>query len=179
MEDRIKETINNLKAINLVGSSHENLSAICLALMGSGSLAYGWTIGACSSLRDVLVGMLEQLDPADWSDEYLAEQGLMRLPKDADGEVIHIGDEMDFSEGVRGLTVIGVGTSSIHDSDMGVFIRDDDGYTWFNARFLRHHKPTVEDVLREFSDDVQRCCDTENTIAEYAARLREVIDNDQ
>ncbi len=33
-------------------------------------------------------------------------------------------------------------------------------------------KPTVDDVLREFADEVQRCCDTEDTIAEYAAKLR-------
>lgn len=175
MDEKIQETINQLKAISLVGSSHENLNAICSVLYKPD---YGWTIGACSMLRDVLVGMLEQLDPDEWSDEYLAECGLMRLPVDADGEYIHLGDEMDFSEGVRGLTVIGVGTSSVNDSDMGAFIRDDDGYTWFNARFLRHHKPTIEDVLREMIDEVQRCCDTEDTIAEYAAKLREVINND-
>lgn len=32
--------------------------------------------------------------------------------------------------------------------------------------------PSVEDVLREFADEVQRCCDTADTISEYAAKLR-------
>lgn len=175
MNEKIKQTIENLKALKLDDDSHENLSNLCSALYG-GKPDFGWTKGACEWLRQALVGVFEQLDPSEWSDSYLAEQGLMRLPVDADGEYIHIGDEMDFSEGVRGLTVIGVGTSSINDSDMGALIRDDDGYTWFNARFLRHHhKPTVEEILREYGDEVRACCDTEDTIAEYAAKLRELM----
>lgn len=178
MDDRIQKTIENLKALKLDDDSHENLSAICSALYG-GKPDFGWTKGACEWLRQALIGVFEQLDPDEWSNEYLAEQGLMRLPVDADGVPIHVGDEMDFSEGVRGLTVIGVGTSSIHDSDMGAIIRDDNGYTWFNARFLHHHhKPTIEDVLREYGEEVRACCDTEDTITEYAAKLREVINND-
>jgi hypothetical protein len=38
--------------------------------------------------------------------------------------------------------------------------------------FSHHHAPTVEDVLREFADEVQRCCDTQDTIAEYAEKLQ-------
>ena len=39
----------------------------------------------------------------------------------------------------------------------------------------KEDEPTVEDVLREFGDEVQRCCDTEDTIAEYSDRIREVL----
>lgn len=126
--------------------------------------------GNTYKVRDTLVDILRQADP----DTHMIQ------PVDADGEPINIGDEMDFSEGVRGLTVIGVGISSVNDSDMGVFVRDDDGYTWFNARFLHHHHTTtVEDVLREYGDEVRRCCDTEDTITEYAAKLREVMADDE
>ena len=181
MDDRIQRTIDRLKALDLVGDSNERLSAICTVLYQP---EYGWTRDACEKLRQILIDWLEQFDPEDWADEYLAEQGLVRLPKDAEGETIHVGDEMDFSEGVRGLTVLGIGTSDDNDSDMGVYVFDDDGYTWFNARFLRHHRPTFEDVVRDMLNDVVCTFDasggcsawmTDTKVTEYADRLRELM----
>lgn len=159
LHKEIQDTIERLRICR--SSSHHVMTAF---MDGIGGVYHD-----CEKFKAAFIDLLEQADP----DTH------MILPVDADGEVIHIVDEMDFSESVRGLTVIGVGTSSVNDSDMGVFVRDDDGYMWFNARFLRHHHaPTVEDVLREFGDEVQRCCDTEDTIAEYAAKLREVMQDD-
>jgi hypothetical protein len=43
---------------------------------------------------------------------------------------------------------------------------------WDAYKCHHYKKPTVEDVLREFGDEVQRCCDTEDTIAEYAKKLQ-------
>ena len=102
------------------------------------------------------------------------------LPVDADGEVIHIGDKMDLSENVRGLTVIGVGTPSVNDGETGVFVRDASCYTWFNARLLRHHKPTMKDVLWDFlhaADDAMRRGYEEppsEVFDEFIAKLKEV-----
>lgn len=104
------------------------------------------------------------------TEENMAEGGWVRLPVDADGEYIHIGDVMD-----------GTCPSGKHVS--GTVKAIGDGVFWLvNVQFpLRpdymhhHHKPTVEDVLREFGDEVQRCCDTKDTIAEYAERIREAV----
>ena len=166
MDDMIQKTIENLKALALDGDSHENLSAICSVLYKP---EFGWTIGACSTLRDGLVGMLEQLDPDEWADEYLDEVGLMRLPKDADGIPIHVGDEMlDFEH--NRVTVMWVYPG-------GYMYFENDDYMAVVSPHLHHHyhAPTIEEVLRELVDEVQRCCDTENTIAEYAAKLRELM----
>ena len=166
MDDRIRETINQLKALPLDGGSHENLNAICSVLYKP---EFGWTIGACSMLREMLIDWLELFDPTEWSNEYLAEQGLMRLPVDADGEPIHVGDEMlDFEH--NRVTVKWVYPGGY------MYFENDDYMTVINPELHHHyHALTIEDVLREFGDEVQRCCDTENTIAEYAAKLRELM----
>ena len=86
------------------------------------------------------------------------------LPVDADGVPWHINDEFEVDEGIAHVNGIG---------DNRLYYIDNDGMQWTRADNKRHHHaPTVEDVLREFADEVQRCCDTEDTIAEYAARLR-------
>ena len=93
------------------------------------------------------------------------DERYMRLPVDADGVPIHLGDTLKWPDGGR-LTVIGIGSGV-------VFYDDDDGVQWTMPVNKRHyHKPTVEDVLREFGDEVRRCCDTEDTIAEYAKKLQ-------
>jgi hypothetical protein len=165
MDVKIQETIEKLKSLALDGDSHGNLSSICSVLYKP---EFGWTIGACSSLREMLIDWLELFDPSEWSNEYLAEQGLMRLPVDADGEPIHVGDMMRWTDGAA-FNVVGVGN--------GVFFYNDCDGAWCTSASdkTHYHKPTVEDVLREFGDEVRQCCDTEDTIAEYAARLREVM----
>lgn len=110
--------------------------------------------------------------------------GWIRLPKDADGEYIHVGDEMegvdkyDSLKEVRGK-VITVSFESDGIVDVAIQAWNDDGRSWHRAYldpdasiYRHHHAPTVEDVLRELVDEVQRCCDTQDTIAEFAARLR-------
>ena len=87
------------------------------------------------------------------------------LPVDADGEAIHVGDVMEWDNG----------TFTVHElkvtEDGWTTWDEQHGYT-VHVDVCHHHAPTVEDVLREFADEVQRCCDTSDTIAEYAARLR-------
>ena len=116
------------------------------------------------------------------SDENLESDGWIRLPKDADGEYIHIGDEMvskdgkvhrvdsltrnptwfDYEWSIRlALLNDGVGAGSL------VRYRPD--------TLRHHHAPTVEDVLREFGIDWEHesdCEDRAALLAEYAAKLQ-------
>lgn len=95
----------------------------------------------------------------------------MPYPLDADAVPIHVGDVMEniVCPSVH-REVMGVGVECFYGWDMG-----NGRYSQFGANCYRHHRaPTVEDVLREFADEVRRCCDTADTIAEYAAKLREL-----
>lgn len=87
------------------------------------------------------------------------------LPVDADGVPIHAGDVLDGYSKTIEVVEMRYGRSG-----WVLISRDGNGYADC-AAFTHHHAPTVEDVLREFADEVQRCCDTSDTIAEYAARL--------
>ena len=94
----------------------------------------------------------------------------MRLPKDADGVPIHVGDVME-----------GTCPSGKHVSGEVLSIGDDKFWlcnVQFSLRpdYMRHyHAPTVEDVLREFvmefNRDDSELCD-EEIIERFAAKLR-------
>ena len=105
------------------------------------------------------------------TDENMAEHGWIRLPKDADGEYIHIGDVMEvinskqrakacyMQMGPSGTWAVGL-TKNCH---------------WYDTESLRHyHAPTVEDVLMEFMDVMlgTPSKDAAARIAEYAAKLQ-------
>lgn len=49
------EVIRRLRGAEIDGGSHENLSALCRCVMEPD---FGWTVGACMSLRDELVRLL-------------------------------------------------------------------------------------------------------------------------
>lgn len=112
--------------------------------------------------------------------------GWVRLPLDADGVPIRVGDEvvdeldeLDESTAPRKVT--------------GLYLANDGWWVYIGGigrrpdRYRHHHAPTVEDVLREFADemnqnlgmytgeaiDANEWRDADNkTIAEYAAKLR-------
>lgn len=115
----------------------------------------------------------------DWlakHEDAMAEHGWIRLPVDADGVPVHVGDDLDGLH-YEGGTVTGIqyGLAANGTIIELVAVRPHgwDTATWRDPEEYRHHHvPTVEDVLREFADEVKRCCDTQDTIAEYAARLR-------
>lgn len=97
------------------------------------------------------------------------------LPLDADGVPIRIGDVMDFTKNVCNLTVLGIGIVDSTESSLGVFVREGHDYVWYNAEFLHHHVPTVEDVLREMLDawgELPSYATDEAIVAEYAAKLK-------
>lgn len=104
------------------------------------------------------IGYIDDRDP-----ETMAEHGWIKLPVDADGEYIRIGDVMDKGK-----------VTCIRDCGKGWEVILNSLYT-YDAPSLRHHEPTVEDVLREFGDwyaHTKGGCDEDGIIAEYAAKLK-------
>lgn len=114
----------------------------------------------------------------DWLAEHedaMAEHGWYRAV-DADKQPVRIGAAMD-SDCYEDGTVVGLQFFNTANKTPRVLIairpHGWDTPTWHDPEDYRHHHaPTVEDVLREFADEVRRCCDSEQTIAEYAAKLR-------
>ena len=116
----------------------------------------------------------------DMKDRELSEEhGLVRMPKDADGVPIRVGDVMEWPTTGETFEVVGLGD--------GVLFYVEDGEEradWTEASTKRHYTPpTVEDVLREFTDEVwNRCCEgatasdsgIDELVAECAAKLREL-----
>ena len=86
----------------------------------------------------------------DRSDE-MAEHGWVRLPKDADGEYIHIGDVMEIDGEVL-PPVSGIGNGSVIVGVFGVD-KDDDISEVFSLDLMRHHRPdTWERIIRDAYD---------------------------
>ena len=111
----------------------------------------------------------------------LAEHGFVRLPKDADGEYIHIGDRMESGDGdVFIVSSVDYGLHSSHGRGKFWMLWNEDADFYERACECRHHKqPTVEDVLDEFASAYDRIGGEDeehqkylNLIAEYAAKLR-------
>lgn len=99
----------------------------------------------------------------------------VKLPVDADGECIRVGDKLD-----------GYGeTTVVKELTLG-----DDGWSmtcgnglWFDfAAFTHHHEPTVKDVLREMAIDWDCAADGEDkeaVLKEYAAKFRLANDGEE
>lgn len=113
----------------------------------------------------------------------LEANGWTRLPLDADGVPIHIGDYLHCDETGRDFPCRGYCCSVGENGERRWTVECSyDAYSgtseYVSARRCHHHHaPTVEDVLREFADRVcnsghQWGLDAADTIAEYAARLR-------
>lgn len=100
------------------------------------------------------------------TDENMAEHGWMRLPVDADGEYIHIGDVMAYADNTKPMAVMALVPPAVFLTEDGPRYAD----------MCRHyHTPTVEDVLREFGIDWEHesdCEDRAALLAEYAAKLQ-------
>ena len=89
----------------------------------------------------------------------------VKLPVDADGEVIHIGDVMDGYGKTIEVVEMRYGRSG-----WVLISRDGNGYADTFA-FSHHHEPTVEDVLREFAEGLGVPV-ADSYIAASAAKLR-------
>lgn len=117
----------------------------------------------CIECRAALIDAIER----KIADEYV------RLPKGADGEVIHIGDELDDSLS-RSFAPKRVKMLMLEDDEWALNF----GSGWCSMRnheWRHHHGPTVEDVLREFADGwsfARRTGHGDGYLASFAAKLR-------
>lgn len=112
----------------------------------------------------------------DWCgqhDDAMAEHGWVRLPKDADGEYIHIGDELD--DGLsRAFAPKKVKMLMLEDDEWALNF----GGGWCSMKhheWRHYHAPTIEDTLHELIGKALMLSevDGENElVAEYAKRLR-------
>lgn len=115
------------------------------------------------------------------------------LPKDADGEYIHIGDVMEGVDKYDSLKkvmgkVITVSFESDGTVDVAIQAWNSDGKSWRRAYldpnasvYRHHHAPTVEDVTCEFLQDLSDWLGlaldidfirADSLFAEYAAKLQ-------
>ena len=93
--------------------------------------------------------------------------GYMKLPVGEDGEVWHIGDVVEWCDGMT-AEVIAVGDNTLYYIDDGA-----DAVDWTQADTKRHHHvPTVEDLLRELVHRWGESTDPDAYISEYAAKLQ-------
>lgn len=112
---------------------------------------------------------VQGLDILDEIEREIAER-FVELPTDADGVPIHVGDAVEYPNGRR---------------DVVRFITVNDNQPTFNecgwvASKCRHVKPrTVEDVLTDLAEDVERGCPPLNAVAKYIGQLRELMGVDE
>lgn len=109
------------------------------------------------------------------TDENMAKNGWIRLPKDADGVPIHIGDVM------KSIDSFFFEVQTLRCDDNGWDVIGPLGER-YHPHGLRHrHEPTVEDVLREmmreascniYADGTCEMGLTDEQLAKYAQRLQ-------
>lgn len=129
-------------------------------------------------------GMADAELSAAPTEAQLFELGWIRLPKDADGEVIHVGERVQ----LIGNDPSTVSHMSLADDGWRVYVKYDGGIGTGSGepKRIHHHAPTVEDVLREMHaeldevialyvgeaiDSDERDRDEARIFAEYAKRL--------
>ena len=122
----------------------------------------------------------QKINAVPATDENMAERGWVRLPKDADGEYIHVGDVMECTEPLHPDVpkVFTVQRISL-ESDRWTLVAYPASY---RPESCRHHKqPTVEDVLQEFAEKYAFYKEVgihpdlkahEEVLRQYAAKLR-------
>lgn len=114
------------------------------------------------------------VDMVPMTDERMAEHGWIRLPVDAEGVPVRVGDEMESLTGK-------LFTAEFLTVNKVEWLINVEGW---HPRFCHHHcPPTVEDVLREFALRIDAGADIDVTgaevIAEFAPRLRLADDGEE
>ena len=105
--------------------------------------------------------------------QVMEKHGWIRLPKDADGEYIHIGDRVENNERVvRIVLTDGSWEPSVYVEKLPNVLHEH-----FCNEVSHYHEPTVEDVLREMLYKAHIYDEREmellpDLIEEYAAKLR-------
>lgn len=166
---------NALWRVENAGADQTKLDIID-SFMGSDSTA--------DEFEERLVELLKYADAPNRSDGELRDAGLMRVPKDADGMFVHVGDEMCgygypnggvYCQAIINSCMIFVGTDSISPRSW---------LLWSASDCHHYRKPTVVELLHMFlsesEDAIRKGYDgvPDEVFAEYAERIREVIDGD-
>lgn len=132
------------------------------------------------AMSEQLESLTDDMEPMAEGD--MAKNGWVQLPVDADGEVVHIGDEVE----ELNTRVVGRARGEVVRvvfSKHGTSVRIDTGlsYVDLNPWNVHHscHKPTVEDILQEFGDEAAMDCSSKETIIEFANRIREAVRDEQ
>lgn len=135
-----------------------------------------------------LKGQLLDFDKMDEQQDAMAEHGWVKLPVDADGEVIHVGDDIDRGDAhghVIALMLSNYPKKWGGDLHWSIQLEGEQAPTALDLTFHHHHE-TVEDILRGVvtlcyntwkKESAFHFCDVEDmmdsgNIAEYAAKLR-------
>lgn len=96
----------------------------------------------------------------------LDESAWVKLPKDADGVPIRVGDVMAYADNTKPMEVVALVPPAVFLTEDGPRYAD----------MCRHyHAPTVEDVMVEFATDWESAQDGDDKTAvlkEYASKLR-------
>ena len=161
--EEVKAAIERLRSMKT--ADRDFIVDVCRAFLGDCEVTG-------DELHYTLIELLEQADP----DTY------MELPISADGVPIHIGDE---------LCGYGYPNGGVHCyaivNERTILVQGDpsaykDWLLWDAANCRHHHKPTVEDVLRDFVNRVMSYNEDEDDgdaiISDYAAKLRELMADD-
>lgn len=122
----------------------------------------------------MLTNISEYMDDGD-----LTDIGLARLPKDADGVLVRVGDRMIDAEGNQ-FTVDSVDFGRhrvVHEGEAWMLWGDGADFFELAVTCRHHHAPTTEDVLCEMLEKAVGYSDAHttvalNAIAEYAKRLQ-------
>jgi hypothetical protein len=152
--EEIKIAIKRLRAIepsDYVG----NIMEVVWELMG------GMVSGV--ELRDTIVALLRQADP----DTHIA------LPVDAEGGVIRIGDKAEHCYNGRWGEPFEIVELRLRPS--GWMVSGENGAAVIAETCRHHHKPTVEDMLRDFAyclEDGATEQSMDELVGEYAKKLQ-------
>lgn len=112
-----------------------------------------------------LIDLLEQADP----------DSHVELPRDADGEYVHVGDRMVLADGGEPFVVEAIGGNLLWFFDDELL----EHHNWESYE-CRHYKPTVEDVLHEFAKKwIEGGNSEDDVFAEYAEKLRKTVKEEQ
>lgn len=126
-------------------------------------------VQVANALRNAIKEIEQEFKELD--DGELAEMGLMRLPLDANGVPVRVGDVMECFGSWEGVSPFEVRAMWLDEGGWELYDRLGDRC---RPSVTSHHRePTVEDVLRELMAEVSGPCYAEDVLLEkYAPRLR-------
>ena len=111
------------------------------------------------------------------NDESMAELGWVRLPVDADGVPIRVGDVVDVTPTDKFTGHMNVVVTSVIFKRSAALVTVDTAdrpFTFWPNRIRHHHAPTVEDALCELLNEYREggCTLEEARLSDFAAKLR-------